>query len=519
MIAAVASGASSILYKCYGDFLPHTNRYIETQENQYTKFLEALMVIKSKIVVQLQNRYAVRMAEQTIQETSDQYNDLPPPATIINVLNLFNQISDMLQTSGQGLSSGWFNWDVVLRDQYERLEDTDFQDLQHVDIDTLIYESVGAFSIALLEAAQAGGYPDFDNQEGAATAQRLPIILDQMYGGQDGAWRDILLGNIEFDDTQIPNVLGEMVGPEAPTIAQEDIEANAQRIRDQLAAAAASPDQDAEAVALDNLERIDELCGICAANPIDINMEHEGPGGRQILHHYLCESCFNQLIPVDQCPLDREEVVHIHPTNTPELKLKLFSQVGDLLLEQANVPISSFLQIAQQISEIRNESELAQIRSFPVNDQEQMNEMVRSMYNLYVRLQQEQEQNVVAGIGQNRTPLDELKFIIQAAKEKHDEKQIGSRFESKRGAKRGVKRQRRQRRQRQRRQHEKKMRALNFLKKVMSKTMKRYNKKICQINDPNLIVKTAKKKLMNVHKKCKSRRKSRRRSPDRKSRQ
>ena len=201
--------------------------------------------------------------------------------------------------------------------------------------------------------------------------------------------------------------------------------------------------------------------------------------------------------------MDREEVVHIHPTDTAELKLKLFNQVSDLLLQQADVPISSFLQIAQQISEIRNESELAQIQSFPVNDQGQMNEMVRSMYNLYVRLQQEQQQNVVAGIGQNRTPLDELKFIIQAAKEKNDEKGIGSRFESKRGTKRVTKH------RRQQRQHEKKMLALDFLKKVMSKTMKRHHKKICQINDPHLIVKTAKKKLMNIHKKCKSRRTSR----------
>ena len=251
--------------------------------------------------------------------------------------------------------------------------------------------SIGEYVADLVvEAANPRGQPNYE------PTIRLAAILDREAGGLDGAWRSIISGDSDFYPNQISNIVQEISSPVAAQTTQEEIEQAAQAARDRIAA---SMKDDPTEQYIDKLDKIEELCGLCASNPIDINMIHASSGHADsskdsIQHHYVCNECFQQLGGVDDadCPLDRKQVIAIERTNIAKLKLALFDAVLNA-----------------------NPAQLEQIDTAITNNN--ANDYGIVISDLKNALQQQKANNVISGVGENRSVEDEIKFIIKQALE------------------------------------------------------------------------------------------------------
>jgi hypothetical protein len=251
--------------------------------------------------------------------------------------------------------------------------------------------SIGEYVADLVvEAANPSGQPNYE------PTIRLAAILDREAGGLDGAWRSIISGDSDFYPNQISNIVQEISSPVAAQTTQEEIEQAAQAARDRITAS--MKDDPAEQY-IDKLDKIEELCGLCASNPIDINMIHASSGHPDsskdsIQHHYVCNECFQQLggVYAADCPLDRKQVIAIERTDIAKLKLALFDAVlnaNPAQLEQIDIAITN-------------------------NNANDYGIVISDLKNA---LQQQKLNNVISGVGENRSVEDEIKFIMKQALE------------------------------------------------------------------------------------------------------
>ena len=216
---------------------------------------------------------------------------------------------------------------------------------------------------------------------------RLGQIIDSMYGEQDGVWRDVLNGRVEFNRSQIPEIVRQISQPPPPQISQQDIDTNAERMRSQMA-------QSMYDDTASKLEDIDELCGLCSEKPINLDMQHSGANG-DILHHYLCADCF-ELLGGDgsECPLDKEIVRAGIKTDLAIKKLDFY----EMLLQASREDLQAIL---ESISSGETESRLGQL-----------------IADLKKEIQEAIDNGVMSGVGETRQPTDEILFLIQKARQR-----------------------------------------------------------------------------------------------------
>jgi hypothetical protein len=247
--------------------------------------------------------------------------------------------------------------------------------------------NIGWIATNLLRGAHTNGHPE--SESGARFAQ----IVDSLYGDQDGAWRDVLSGELQFTPLQRDDILTRITQPDQVAISQEQIQQNTARLLEQMAQ---QVDKDDPA---EKLEVIEELCQLCLTNPININMVHKKSNGDTIMqHHYLCSVCFPDAVGLDgNCPLDRQIVTSTVPTNIADLKLQLYDMIRNASAKDLQAMLDTM-----EIS--------LQTNSLNIINTDQFSKLLEV---IFAKLVLDKENQVFNGVGETRQPIQEILFVVE----------------------------------------------------------------------------------------------------------